>query len=315
MNRLLIIFGVFGLAATNITLAQNEEEPYAVNLAADSITVNTSLGWLGGESKEYVYDIDTGRKVSELNWKINNTAIIKGDISWDPLYWLTLNARGWATLASSGSGLDDYDWLSPSQSHWTDWSNSPDTHLNYANEFDINAKAWLVKRSDYKVGAVVGYQQTRFSWTAFGGHYQYDNGNHSGDFPPGKRVLGYQQKFSMPYIGLAGGYRYSNFEFNALLKFSPWVEASDNDEHYLRELTFREKTAGSNYYSASVDVGYYVTPNAKVFTEFTWSKYSQGKGGAQLLDRESGETTYAGGDAAGLENKNYSLTAGLQYRF
>ncbi|MBF0693370.1 omptin family outer membrane protease [Providencia alcalifaciens] len=314
MNKYIIALSILGLSVTNATQAQNEKEPYAVNFAADSITVNTSLGWLGGESKEYVYDPDSGKKLSELNWKINNAPIIKGDISWDPLFWLTLNARGWITLSSSGSEMDDYDWMDDSQSHWSDWSNSPDTHLNHANEFDINAKTWLVKRPDYKVGAVVGYQQTRFSWTAFGGHFVYDNGNNIGDFPPGIRGIGYKQKFSVPYIGLTGGYRYRDIEFNALLKFSPWVEARDNDEHYMNNRTFREKTSGSNYYSTSVDVGYYITPNAKVFTEFTWNKYSQGKGGMQVIDPVIG-SRYVGGDAAGIENKNYSLTAGLQYHF
>lgn len=314
MNKYIMFFGVLGLMATDIAQAKNVNDPYIINFDADSITVSTSLGFLGGESKEYVYDTDTGKKVSELNWKIKNAAIIKGDISWDPLFWLTLNVRGWTTLSSSGTVMDDYDW-DDNQSHWTDWSHSPDTRLNYANEFDVNAKNWLVKRPDYKVGAVVGYQQTRFSWTSFGGHYQYNNGSDIGDFPSGERGIGYQQKFSMPYVGLTGGYRYHDFEFNALLKFSPWVEAKDNDEHYMRNLSFSEKTSGSNYYSASVDVGYYVTPNVKVFTEFTWNKYSQGKGGMQIIDHDSGESSYEGGDAAGIENKNYSFTAGLQYLF
>ncbi len=315
MNKYVIASGFLSLMVTDTVLAQEVEDPYAVNFSADSITVSTSLGWLEGESKEYVYDTDTGRKVSELNWKINNTAIIKGDISWDPLFWLTLNAKGWTTLSSSGAGMDDYDWLDPNQSHWTDWSNSPNTRLNYANEFDVNAKVWFIKRADYKVGAVVGYQQTRFSWTAFGGHYQYDNGSTVGDFPNRERGIGYQQKFSVPYAGLAGSYRYRDFEFTALFKFSPWVEAKDNDEHYLRDLTFQEKTRGSDYYSASVDVGYYVTPNAKVFTELTWNQYSEGKGGSKVIDRTNGMSQYEGGDAAGIENRNYSVTAGLQYRF
>lgn len=315
MNKCIIITGFVGLMLTNVTLAQNDKVPHAINFTADSITASTSLGWLGGESKEYVYDIDTGRKISELNWKINNAAIIKGDISWGPFFWLSLNAKGWTTLASSGAGMDDYDWMDDSQSHWTDRSNSPNTRLNHANEFDVNAKAWLIKQPDYKLGAVFGYQQTRFSWTAFGGHYQYDNGDDVGDFPRGERTIGYQQKFSMPYVGLVGGYRYQNIEFTTLLKYSPWVEARDNDEHYMRDLTFRDKASGSDYYSVSADVGYYVTPNTKVFTEFSWSKYSQGKGGTHVIDHESGESSYEGGDASGIDNKNYSFTAGVQYRF
>ncbi|KDU28298.1 omptin family protein, partial [Escherichia coli 3-373-03_S1_C3] len=47
-----------------------------------------------------VYDAETGRKISQLDWKIKNIAILKGDISWDPYSFLTLNARGWTSLAS-----------------------------------------------------------------------------------------------------------------------------------------------------------------------------------------------------------------------
>ncbi|MGP3221087.1 omptin family outer membrane protease [Serratia bockelmannii] len=315
MKKHVIALIVLGLAAPVAGLAENVKNPYSVSFEPDSVTVSTSLGWLGGESKEYVYDSDTGKKMSELDWKINNAVIIKGEISWAPLYWLTLNARGWTTLTSASGGMDDYDWANAGQTHWTDWSNSPNSRLNHANEYDVNARVWLIKRPEYKLGAVVGYQQTRFSWTALGGHYEYDNGNDVNNFPHGERLIGYQQTFSMPYMGLTGGYRYRNIEVNALLKFSPWVEARDNDEHYARNLTFNEKTQGSRYYAISVDIGYYVTPNAKVFTEFTWSKYAQGKGGTQIIVRTNGNTQYIGGDAAGMENQTSSLTAGLQYRF
>ncbi|WP_422842141.1 omptin family outer membrane protease, partial [Acinetobacter variabilis] len=36
----------------------------------------------------------------------------------------------------------------------------------------------------------------------------------------------------MPYIGLTGNYRYDSFEFGGSFKYSGWVKASDNDEHY-----------------------------------------------------------------------------------
>ena len=162
---------------------------------------------------------------------------------------------------------------------------------------------------------MAGYQETRFSWTATGGSYNYDNGAYTGEFPAGERGIGYSQRFSMPYIGLVGQYRINDFEFNALFKFSDWVRAHDNDEHYMRDLTFREKTTSSRYYCTSIDAGYYVTPNAKVFAEFTYSKYEEAKGGTQIIDTNSGESASIGGDAAGISNKNYTITAGLQYRF
>ena len=285
------------------------------DFSPESLSVSASAGMLIGKSHEMVYDEVTGRKISQLDWKIKNVAILKGDISWDAYSFLTLNARGWTSLASGSGHMDDYDWMNAKQSSWTDHSSHPSTNVNYANEYDLNVKGWIFQGDNYKAGVTAGYQETRFSWTATGGSYNYDNGTYQGNFPAGERGIGYSQRFSMPYIGLAGQYRFNDFEFNALFKFSDWVRAHDNDEHYMRDLTFREKTSDSRYYGASVDAGYYVTPNAKVFAEFTYSSYEEGKGGTQIIDTNTGESGSIGGDAAGISNRNYTITAGLQYRF
>ncbi|ADP13298.1 outer membrane protease (plasmid) [Erwinia sp. Ejp617] len=285
------------------------------DFSADSMSVATSVGILGGKSKELVYDASNARKISQLDWKIKNVAIIKADFSWDAYSFLTLNARGWTSLASGSGHMDDYDWQNSNQSDWTDHSSHPGTDVNYANEYDLNLKGWFLQGNDYKVGAVAGYQETRFSWTATGGSYSYNNGASVGNFPNQRPGIGYSQRFSMPYIGLVGQYRINDFEFNALFKFSDWVRAHDNDEHYMRSLTFREKTSDSRYYGASVDAGYYVTRNAKVFAEFSYSKYEEGKGGTQIIDTISGDSASLDGDAAGISNKNYTATVGLQYRF
>ncbi|HBN6010067.1 TPA: omptin family outer membrane protease, partial [Enterobacter cloacae] len=285
------------------------------DFSPESLSVSASAGMLSGKSDEMVYDEVTGRKISQLDWKIKNVAILKGDISWDAYSFLTLNARGWTSLASGSGHMDDYDWMNAKQSSWTDHSSHPATNVNYANEYDLNVKGWIFQGDNYKAGVTAGYQETRFSWTATGGSYNYDNGTNTGNFPAGERGIGYSQRFSMPYIGLAGQYRFNDFEFNALFKFSDWVRAHDNDEHYMRDLTFREKTSDSRYYGASVDAGYYVTPNAKVFAEFTYSSYEEGKGGTQIIDTNTGESGSIGGDAAGISNRNYTITAGLQYRF
>ena len=285
------------------------------DFSPDSLAVSASAGMLSGKSHEMVYDEATGRKISQLDWKIKNVAILKGDITWDAYSFLTLNARGWTSLASGSGHMDDYDWMNAKQSSWTDHSSHPATNVNYANEYDLNVKGWIFQGDNYKAGVTAGYQVTRFSWTATGGTYNYDNGAYQGNFPAGERGIGYSQRFSMPYIGLAGQYRFNDFEFNALFKFSDWVRAHDNDEHYMRDLTFREKTTDSRYYGASVDAGYYVTPHAKVFAEFTYSSYEEGKGGTQIIDTNTGDSGSIGGDAAGISNHNYTITAGLQYRF
>lgn len=240
---------------------------------------------------------------------------MSGDLSWDPYTFLTLNARGWTSLASGSGHMVDHDWMSSEQSSWTDRSIHPDTRANHANEYDLNVKDWLLRGNNYKVGVTAGYQETRFSWTARGGTYIYDNGKYIGNFPSGERGIGYSQRFEAPYIGLAGHYRINDFECNILFKYSDWVRAHDNDEHSMRKLMFREKTEGSQYYGASINTGYSFTKNAKIFAELAYSKYEEGKGGTQIIDKTNGYSEYYGGDAAGIANNNYTVTVGLQYRF
>ncbi|WP_413742967.1 omptin family outer membrane protease [Sodalis sp. RH15] len=288
---------------------------HKVRFDADSIKASAAMGWLNGESNEYSYNPYDGHKISELIWQIKNAAIFRGDIAWDASDSLTLNVKGWTTLASSGAGMDDYDWRNPGQSHWTDWSTHPNTRLKHANEFDVNVKGWMLNTPEYRLGTVLGYQQTRFSWTSFGGNYNYDNGNDVGEFSRGGRTIGYRQKFAMPYLGMAGMYRYQKAEFNALLKFSPWVSAKDNDEHYLRQATFRHKANNSHYYSAAVDAGYYVTPNAKIFVELSFNKYEQKIGYLTKTSTSSVEKNYSGNNSAGMKNRHYTASAGVQYQF
>ena len=187
------------------------ETQFTPNFSPDSVTVSASGGMLSGKSHEMVYDDVTGRKISQLDWKIKNVAILKGDISWDAYPFLTLNARGWTSLASGSGHMDDYDWMNERQSSWTDHSTHPATNVNYANEYDLNVKGWILQGESYKAGVTAGYQESRFSWTATGGSYNYDNGTNTGNFPAGERGIGYSQRFSMPYIGLVGQYRINNF--------------------------------------------------------------------------------------------------------
>lgn len=289
----------------------------ATYVNADNIKIDAAIGWMNGKSQEMYYDTDSGKKTDQLDWKIQNTPIVKMGISWDAMQWLTLNAQGWTTLASRGTTMDEYFWYNDSLPSWSEWDHHPNSKLNYANEFDINLRGWLLNQPEYRLGGVAGFQQTRFSWTATGGSYQYFDGDQFqyGDYDRGEPISGYKQKFSLPYIGIAGMYRYMNFEVNALFKFSPWVKARDNDDYYYYDSTYRNKANNARYYSASLDMGYYLTPHAKVFTAFSWSKHKEGKGGSLEIDRDGGETSYSGGDAAGIANTNYSIAAGLQYNF
>lgn len=101
-----------------ISLTHYASASSEINFSPDSVSVDASLSVLNGKSSEFVYN--DGDKLSQLDWKIQNTPIVKAGITWDAISWLTLNASGWTTLASAGALMDDYDWLEPEQHHWSE---------------------------------------------------------------------------------------------------------------------------------------------------------------------------------------------------
>ncbi|MDX7986871.1 omptin family outer membrane protease [Xenorhabdus sp. 12] len=315
MKLNLVALGIIGLSAAQIAQAAQKtqvENTSPDNFNSNSVSVSTSLGILSAKSNEYVYSPYSGRKLSELKWRVKNTAVIKGDLAWDALPYLTLNVRGWYASSSKSGKMDNYDWEKANQSKWTHWSHHENTALNSASEFDINVKGWILKQPEYKLGGVFGYQQTDFSWEATGGHGVYKNNPRTFE---NKTIITYKQKFNNPYLGLAGQYRYQDFEFNALLKFSPWVQAKDTDEHLNTNKTHKAEVNNSRYYSIGVDAGYYITPNVKIFSELSWNKFDNNKKGNVHITDHSQRTSKTFDNASGISNTNYTISAGVQYRF
>lgn len=200
----------------------------------------------------------------------------------------------------------------PHQDGYSHISDSP-SKLRSASSWDVNATIWGVNNDRWRLGLMAGWQQTDYKWDAYGGYYSYWNGLVQGDLPDGKGI-GYKLQFKMPYIGLTGGYRFHNVEMNTTFKYSHWVRASDTDEHYLRSITFRDSNRDSDFYSLAADIGYYITPQAKVFLEGEWGKVTNGKGNETATFHDSGEVAYYP-NASGIESSSYNVTAGLKYYF
>lgn len=282
-------------------------------LNIEGLSLAGSLGYLSGKSKEYVYDPVTGHKISELDWKINGEAIIRGEANYRALPWLDLNAQGWINLGQGGAVMDDYDWLNPNQLLWTHWSHHDDTNVRQGNELDLNFRAWAIQNPSYQLAGVVGYQRTLFSFRAQGGCFTYNNGANTGCFIPGVSVIGYKQVFESPYIGLAGLFTVNAFEFKGLFKYSNWVNANDVDQHYLRNLTFKDGGEQSQYYNVVLNAGYFIKPFIKLFVEGSLGYFSNNNAATTIFDHDTGGIMYLPNGSAGLENRNYIIALGVQY--
>lgn len=290
----------------------------------NDISASLSTGILnGGKARELV--LYEGDKLSQLDWEVKNAPIVKADLSWQFLPWLSFNAKGWTTLSSNKTTMNDYDWQDEENRNLvTDWSHHPDSKLKHANEFDLNFQGTILNLPTFKLNGVVGYQENRFSWNASGGYYNYaytdEEGNYipdsaqmlKGEFEEGTSLIGYQQKFSAPYFGFSGQYIYKDFEVNSLVKYSSWATAKDYDNHYARSFISSNNAKNSDYYGAMVNIGYNVIPRTKLFTEFNWNEYKLAKG--RTVQNDDGELSYNGA-TGGISNKHYTVSVGVNHRF
>ncbi|GKW10858.1 MULTISPECIES: omptin family outer membrane protease [Pectobacterium] len=311
---LILIILTSGLVIPGISMAEVTLVDQANN---HLLTGSVALGFLAGESKEFIYHPTYGgKKASELDWKIDSAVILKGDLSYDLFSHLTAGIRGWTTLTSGNGTLDDYDWVNDNQAGWSHWSHHKKTDLNYANEIDLNLIGWMIKTPDYKLGATLGYQKTRFSWSGYGGYFDYDDEQGGRDIftiPDSEKIFGYQQSYSMPYIGLVGAWRYKDLEVGGIFKFSNLVQAKSNDNHYARDLTVRTKGRNSLHFSAVLNAGYYILPQTKLYAEAAYIRNEESKSGMEW--RVADSTTHYDGDWSGMDNKYYTLSLGIQHTF
>ncbi len=277
------------------------------------LAINTTLGYLSGKSQEFVYDSNTGKKISQLNWKLNGDAAIKGEINYKITSQLDANAQGWIIVAPGNAVMDDYDWLVPGQIHWSEWSHHDDTDLHQGNEFDFSLRAWFMDQSPYRLAALLGYQRTLFSFLAKGGCFNYDNGMDVGCFPYGEKGIGYKQTFSAPYLGIAGQYGVNKVELNGVFRFSNLVTAKDVDQHYERGLTFTEGGDYFELYHVNLNAGYYLKPQVKLFAEAMYAYFPLKKTSTTIRNNNSQTISYENQGSAGLNNKYLLLSLGIYY--
>jgi outer membrane protease len=78
-------------------------------LRTDILAVEASVGYIRGTSREYVYDA-RGAKLSQLDWRVDHGAVAGGRLTFRPLGWLSVRARGW-TKVDADNLMKDYDWF------------------------------------------------------------------------------------------------------------------------------------------------------------------------------------------------------------
>ncbi|WP_099350099.1 omptin family outer membrane protease [Erwinia amylovora] len=282
----------------------------------EKVSADIALGTLSGQTKAHVYEPDFGGKeIYQATWKYNNAAIVKSSLDWDVMPWISLGASGWTTIASRGGDKHISYFEDPFDNQPEGEFYSPYMRLNYANQFDLNIKAWFLNEPGYRLGVTAGYQESRYSFKTNGGFGFYNDGGTRVSYTvPYDVVGGYNQRFKMPYVGLVGSYRYERYELGGSLKYSRWGRSYDNEDESDSNISFSRKIRNQNYFSLGANAGYYVTPNAMVYLEGVWSRTTNNTGKGVIYDHFNG-TAQDNPHSTGIENYSLTTTIGLKYTF
>jgi len=308
----------------NSALALHANEGAEMTLAEAngvSLSIKYSILAVGGEARELVYagsaqrDLPANYKVSELIWDIDSLTMVGSTVSARFGERFRVNAGVWFGLNKGSGGMEDYDWMDPSRSEWTHFSES-DVDIETAFSFDLNASLELFDLGPFVCSGILGYKHDFWEWSDYGGTYIYSTSGFRDDIGSfgGENGIDYEQTFDIPYIGVQVATSGSSVRASAYFLYSPFVIAEDKDHHIFRNLYFREEFEGGDFIAVGGDVSIDLTDtffisgavDAQIIPEFTGDLFSQeGLDGVESMSP----------DGAGIENTVWALSASAGLRF
>jgi outer membrane protease len=290
---------------------------------SERVSLELYGGYLKGQSKEYVYDPRTGYMESELTWKIDEALVVGGTLNVRPFDWLTLRLGGW-TPCKSQNKMDDYDWQVSGQGDWSDWSTHSNTKLNRAYMIDAGLEARVASFGatpvfdKASVSVLAGFRWFNVNWTAYGGSYIYSSNpgfrDVTGTDPDDEPGIDYEQWMETPYLGIGGTMSKGRWLIKAEVTGSFWGRARDKDNHFNRTLIFEEYYQNTAMLAGEVSLSYALTADVDLFGRFAYIKYYEAQAPTSMTNYSNGTTSYASGNAAGMEHQSLLFNLGIIWR-
>lgn len=280
----------------------------------NAFSADVSVGALRGKIKEFVFNPD-GSLLSQLNWRLDNVAVVSGGLAWSPINWFTLGVRGRTNLSDSGTS-DDFDF--PGALCGIDGpyclSNSENTRVDNADSIDIYGSATLYQKNGLKLSGLAGFRLDHYGFTAIGG-----TSNYSLPFPNSPSII-YDQWWEVPYVGLEASGQWNKFSLQARITGSLWADGRDRDDHRFRELLFTEDFRSSNYAGVSVKAGYAVAENILLTAGYDYDRWFLATGLTTITEYGDGPNApaitypatsgYGGGSA-----ETHTISAGVKVSY
>jgi plasminogen activator len=280
-------------------------------------TLSAGAGYLTGESTELVYwPWENNHKASELTWKIDSLFMLGLGGALHIGDRFVVNFAGWFKATDGEGSMDDYDWQTPGLD-WTDWSRHEETDVTTGSIIDVNARYSFFRSQNVFFSAIAGLKRDQFGWEARGGDYIYSIRGFrdtSGSFADGLPVISYEQTMTSLYAGLGLGLEFSNFQVDARVIYSPFVEGEAVDNHYLRNLVVYDNFKDGEMLAFDIAGTYWFTNQFALEVAYRYQHYDTLKGDAEWQFRNQG-LVYIIDDGAGMDQQSSMLSANICYTF
>ncbi|PIE73298.1 MAG: hypothetical protein CSA20_04245 [Deltaproteobacteria bacterium] len=319
VGSVLLLIPVSCLAEESATAVEQPEEAPVITDAPATSNIKLSLdmgtGFLGGQSKEYVYwPFWDNHKASELDWSIDCLYLLGLEGRLEIASRFGLEIEGWFKVTDGEGDMSDYDWLYPGLDY-THLSKHPDTDVTDGSLLDLRGSYAFYKTFGVALTGLVGYKRDVFGWESRGGTYDYWRGLDTGVIPANLPVIAYEQTFESIYGGIGFAASFSgNIRLAGSLIYSPLVKGEAVDHHYLRNLVTYDDFTGGDMISFDISGGYDISSFLGVEVGFSYLSYDNMQGDSEWHFNDEGRIRLLE-DGAGMDHSSAMLTIMLQMRF
>lgn len=283
----------------------------------DTIRINASIGamFLQGDEKVMIGNYT----LSHLIWR-TTAPVLRGSVAMD--FGGGLSASLEASTAGFGdSYMEDYDWTKGDDTfaNWSHRSQHPQTDLDHYFTGAASLGYELVNHDNAVIRAHAGFKYTDVQWTAYGGSFIYSSvgGFRDVSFTNPDSVAGatYRQQFPELFLGVDGEERYGNFRVGGLLRGGVTFLSVTTDNHWLTNVRFLDNLYVAPTFTAGVDVGYAIGPNAEITLAARYDHIFEQRGNTKYYNIATGAQTGGLLDVAAAGLRSAEVTAGLKGSF
>ena len=261
--------------------------------------VSPSLSMYYGTVYEYVFD--GGQKISELDWDVKPLICAGLNVS---AYYDNFSLLGnYSQAVNEKTGkIEDFDW--DANGVFTNYSSHDETQ-NGSVFYNLAFGYSLPLKDFFSIGMFAGWRYADLQFSAQNGYLEYPPGS-ARQIVYGTGII-YEQKYSIPYLGIKMSIIFPFFEILGILNYSRWGSCEDKDSHIKRGLDFYDSIKDFEYFNAGCSINVPISERLKANAGINANYIPMSKGSSYVIDVATGTRTVSIADTSGIEMRMLDL--------